>query len=79
MVGVGDGREVGLGLHPEVLRPEAVQADRIGLVGQYVRQAHVLVVSPLASRHGQNLAGGAGAAPPTGGDVLERPPPRGPP
>ena len=35
----------------EVLGLEAVQADRVGLVGQHVCQPHVLVVAP-ARRHG---------------------------
>ena len=41
-VGVGDRREVGLGVDLQVLGLEAVQADGIGLVGQHVCQAHVL-------------------------------------
>jgi hypothetical protein len=41
-VGVGHGGQVRLGVDLQVLCPEPLQADGVGLVGQHVRQSHVL-------------------------------------
>ena len=58
-VGIGDRRQVGLGLDREIGRAEALRRDRVGGVGEPLGQVEIAgVVRRRVRRHGQHVTVG---------------------